>query len=60
MNAIINWLNKHLVPVAAKIGSLRWLVALRDAFISIMPIMLAGSVASVLNAIFRDVPTNLG
>ena len=60
MNAIINWLNKHLVPVAAKIGSIRWLVALRDAFISIMPIMLAGSVASVLNAIFRDVPTNLG
>ena len=60
MNAIINWLNKHLVPVAAKIGSVRWLVALRDAFISIMPIMLAGSVASVLNAIFRDVPTNLG
>lgn len=60
MNAIINWLNKHVVPIAAKIGSIRWLVALRDAFISIMPLMLAGSVASVLNAIFRDVPTNLG
>lgn len=60
MNAIINWLNKHVVPIAAKIGSVRWLVALRDAFISIMPLVLAGSVASVLNALVRDVPTQLG
>ncbi len=60
MNALINWLNKHVVPIAAKIGSVRWLVALRDAFISLMPLIMAGAVANVLNAIFRDVPTNLG
>lgn len=42
MNAFINWLNKHIVPVAAKIGSVRWLIALRDAFIAIMPAMYDG------------------
>ena len=50
MNSFIEWLNKHLVPVAAKIGAVRWLIALRDAFIAIMPAMMAGSIATVLNA----------
>ena len=60
MNALINWLNKHVVPVAAKIGSVRWLVALRDAFISIMPLIMAGSVANVINALVRDLPNQFG
>ncbi|WEV40228.1 PTS sugar transporter subunit IIC [Lactobacillus sp. ESL0684] len=60
MNALIKWLNKYVVPVAAKIGSIRWLVALRDAFIAIMPAMMAGSVASVLNSLVRDIPTSFG
>ncbi len=60
MNALINWLNKHVVPIAAKIGSIRWLVALRDAFIAIMPLTLAGSFATVLNAIVRDIPNSFG
>lgn len=59
MNAFINWLNKHVVPIAAKIGSVRWLIALRDAFIAIMPAMMAGAVANVLNALIRDIPTQL-
>ncbi|NVY96281.1 PTS sugar transporter subunit IIC [Lactobacillus sp. DCY120] len=60
MNGVINWLNKYLVPVAVKIGSIRWLVALRDAFIAIMPATMAGSVATVLNALLRDIPTKFG
>ncbi|WP_288761504.1 PTS sugar transporter subunit IIC [uncultured Lacticaseibacillus sp.] len=60
MNSFINWLNKHIVPIAAKIGAVRWLVALRDAFIAIMPATMAGSVASVLNALVRDIPTRFG
>jgi PTS system cellobiose-specific IIC component len=59
VNAFINWLNKHVVPIAAKIGSVRWLIALRDAFIAIMPAMMAGAVANVLNALIRDIPTQL-
>ncbi len=60
MNSFIEWLNKHLVPIAAKIGAVRWLVALRDAFIAIMPAMMAGSIATVLNALVRDIPTKFG
>jgi PTS system cellobiose-specific IIC component len=30
MNALQQWMEKHLVPVAAKIGSQKHLVALRD------------------------------
>lgn len=60
MNSFINWLNKHLVPVAAKIGSIRWLVALRDAFVAMMPATMVGSVASVFNALIRDIPTRFG
>lgn len=60
MNALINWLNKHVVPVAAKIGSIRWLIALRDAFIAVMPLTLAGSLATVINALVRDLPTSFG
>ena len=60
MNGLINWLNKHVVPIAARIGSIRWLVALRDAFIAIMPAMMAGAVSAVLNALIRDIPNQFG
>lgn len=60
MNSLIEWLNKHIVPIAAKIGSVKWLVALRDAFISIMPATMAGAVATVLNALVRDIPNQFG
>ena len=33
MNGITAWMEKYLVPVAAKIGSQKHLVALRDSFI---------------------------
>lgn len=49
-------MEEKFVPVAAKIGSQKHLVAIRDAFISIMPITMAGSIAVLLNAIVRDLP----
>ena len=60
MNALIGWLQKHVVPIAAKIGSIRWLIALRDAFISMMPATMAGSVATILNALVLDIPGQFG
>ena len=54
------WLEKHFLPIAAKIGSEKHLVAIRDAFISIMPITMAGAVATLLNVFFRDLPTEAG
>ncbi|MGM0123716.1 PTS system, cellobiose-specific IIC component [Enterococcus sp. AZ194] len=56
MNALTAWLEKYILPVAAKIGSQKHLVALRDAFIGTMPATMAGSVAVMLNAIIRDLP----
>ncbi len=52
MNGLTAFLEKYFVPVAAKIGSQKHLVALRDAFISTMPITMAGSIAVLLNAFF--------
>lgn len=61
MNALSGWLERHILPVAAKIGSQKHLVALRDAFIGMMPATMAGAIAVLLNAFVRDFPnTYLG
>lgn len=50
MKKIIEFLEKHFVPVAGRIGSQRHLVAVRDGFCSIMPLVIAGSLAVLINA----------
>lgn len=60
MDGFTLWMEEHFVPVAAKIGSQKHLVAIRDAFIGIMPITMAGSVATLLNVFFRDLPGQAG
>lgn len=56
MEKFTAWMEEHFVPIAAKIGSQKYLVAVRDAFISIMPVTMAGSIAVLLNALVRDLP----
>ena len=53
MNAFLTWMEKHFMPVASKIGSQRHLVAIRDGFISIMPVTMVGSIAVLLNVFKR-------
>lgn len=48
------------MEISGKIGSQRHLVAIRDSFISMMPVTMAGSVAVLLNVFFRDIPNNMG
>lgn len=60
MEKLTSWMEEHFVPIAIKIGSQKHLVAIRDAFISIMPITMAGSVAVLLNALVRDLPAKFG
>lgn len=60
MNGFIQWSEKNIVPVAGKIGSQRHLVSIRDAFIAMLPLTLAGSLAVLLNVFLRDIPTSLG
>lgn len=56
MDKFLTWMEKNFMPVASKIGSQKHLVAIRDAFISIMPVTMVGSIAVLLNVFFRDLP----
>lgn len=60
MKGFTNWMEKNFVPVAAKIGSQQHLVAVRDAFIAIMPVTMAGSFSVLFNVFFRDLPNAWG
>lgn len=51
MNKIIQFLEKYFVPIAGKIGSQRHLVAIRDGFVAIMPLILLGSFATLINGL---------
>jgi cellobiose PTS system EIIC component len=62
MNRIIELLEKYLVPVAGRIGSQKHLVAIRDGFISTLPLILIGSLATLVNNLpfdgFQNFMTN--
>jgi PTS system cellobiose-specific IIC component len=60
LDSFTKWMEQHFVPVAAKIGSQRHLVAIRDGFISMMPLTMAGATAVLLNVFLRDLPTEWG
>ena len=49
MERFMNWMEEKFVPIAGRIGSQRHLAAIRDGFVGIMPIVLAGSFAVLLN-----------
>ncbi|MGL5646442.1 MAG: PTS sugar transporter subunit IIC [Clostridium sp.] len=55
MDKLAAGLEKFLMPVAERIGRQKQLCALRDGFISTLPIAMAGAMGSlVLNALVRD------
>ncbi len=47
----MRFLEEKFIPVAARIGSQRHLVAIRDAFVVIMPVTIVGAVAVLVNNI---------
>lgn len=49
MKKLIEFMEKYFVPVAGRIGSQRHLVAIRDGFVTIMPLILVGSFAVLIN-----------
>lgn len=51
MKKIMSFLEKYFVPIAAKFGSQRHLVAIRDGFAMIMPLILAGAFAVLINSL---------
>lgn len=52
MNGFVNFLEAKFVPVAAKIGAQKHLVAIRDSFAAVMPLILVGAFAVLLNNVF--------
>ncbi|GGE81524.1 PTS sugar transporter subunit IIC [Priestia taiwanensis] len=49
MDKMIQFLEKYFIPVAGKIGAQRHLVAIRDGFMVIMPLIIAGALAVLFN-----------
>ncbi|EGO62647.1 PTS cellobiose transporter subunit IIC [Acetonema longum] len=50
MGTVISFLEKYFVPVAAKFGAQRHLVAIRDGFVAIMPLLTVGALAILINS----------
>ena len=59
-NKFMDFMSAKLLPIATKVGAQKHLVALRDSFISTMPVVMTGSVALLLNAFLVDFPAELG
>ncbi len=57
MNKFIELVEKHLVPVASKVAGQRHLSSIKDGFLAILPITMAGSFAVLFAVFFRDIPT---
>ena len=51
MKKFMDFMEKYFIPVAARIGSQRHLVAVRDGFVAIMPLIIAGSFAILINGL---------
>ncbi|NFR87451.1 MULTISPECIES: PTS sugar transporter subunit IIC [unclassified Clostridium] len=49
MKKFFDWMEEHFVPIAAKIGAQRHLVAIRDGFATITPLIMAGAFAVLFN-----------
>lgn len=60
MKGFINWLQRFILPWAARIGRVRWLAALRDAFVILLPVNLLGSLAVLFTSLVHVLKAQLG
>ncbi|MGG5343349.1 PTS sugar transporter subunit IIC [Enterococcus sp. AZ192] len=49
MNKFVQWMEKYFMPKASVIAAQRHLVAIRDAFVVTMPLMILGALAVLIN-----------
>ena len=49
MEKLMAFMERYLVPVAAKIGAQRHLVAIRDGFVAMIPVTMVGAFATLIN-----------
>lgn len=48
------------LKLSGKLGSQKHLVAVRDAFLAMFPLTMAGAIAVLINVLVRDIPNNMG
>lgn len=60
MSRLVDWLEDYILPFANRIGQIRWLVALRNAFVAIMPITIGGSLAVLIKSLIIAARVHLG
>lgn len=60
MSRLVKWLEDYVLPIANRLAQVRWLVALRNAFISVLPITIAGSLAVLIKSLISAARTQLG
>lgn len=56
MDKFVNFMEKHFIPIASKIGNQRHLIAIRDAFMVTMPLMILGALAVMINNLSLSIP----
>ena len=49
MDGFVQWMEKYFMPKASKIAAQRHLIAIRDAFVLTMPLMILGALATLIN-----------
>jgi PTS system cellobiose-specific IIC component len=63
MGAVIGFLEKYFVPFAGRLGAQRHLVAIRDGFVAIMPLIMVGAMAVLINSLplpaYQDLMKNV-
>lgn len=60
MNRLVIWSEDNILPLANHLAQNRWLVALRNAFVSVIPITIAGSLAVLIKSFILLAKTQLG
>jgi PTS system cellobiose-specific IIC component len=60
MSGFLGVFERFIMPISAKIGGMRHLVVIRDSFSSVMPLILVGSIAVLLNNIWDAFDKILG
>lgn len=59
MDAFVQFMEEKFVPIASKIGAQRHLIAIRDAFMVTMPLMILGALAVMFNNLPIDAFQNV-
>ena len=48
MEAFTSWIEKHVAPVAGKLGANRYIQSIQNTFLTLVPFMTIGSLALVI------------